>query len=198
MRKLILETQISLDGYVARNNGSTDWMIWNWGAPWTWDPALREYHTDLTKSIDCILLSKQMAAEGFNDHWQNVTEDIKDPRYEFACHVIKTKKIVFSKTLTKSTPIPDGWNNTDIAAGDFSKFINKLKAKSGKNIIVYGGASFVSSLIRSKLIDEFHFVVNPVLLGEGLSIFKEVGEQKLKLIRSQMFGDGIVVLHYKV
>ena len=119
MRKLILEIQTSIDGFIARKNGTTDWMIWDWGPNWGWDKALQQYHTDLTKSADCILLSKQMAQEGFKAHWKQVAENPDDSRYEFAKHITDTYKIVFSSTLKKSTAIPGGWENTDIAEGNY-------------------------------------------------------------------------------
>jgi len=196
MRKLKLEIQTSIDGFIADANGNTDWMIWNWGPDWAWDKALQQFHTDLTKSADCILISKQMAEEGFKGHWQQVCEAPNDPRHEFAKHITDTYKIVFSKTLKKSIPIPGGWENTDISKTDV-EFINKLKSQEGKDILVYGGATLVSSLIKAGLIDEFHLIVNPSVLGTGLSIFKELdGRQTMKLLRVQSFDCGIVVLSY--
>ncbi|MGA9153554.1 MAG: dihydrofolate reductase family protein [Candidatus Nitrosopolaris sp.] len=64
------------------------------------------------------------------------------------------------------------WPNTDIATGDLTDEITKLKSQDGKDIIVYGGASFDSSLIRTGLIDEFHLFINPVAIGNGMTIFK--------------------------
>src|ERR1044071_3416856 len=86
MNKLILETQISIDGYIADENGGTDWMIWNWG-PWNWDKDLQTYHTNLNKSVSNILISSQMAQEGFNAHWQQVAQDTTDTRFDFASHI---------------------------------------------------------------------------------------------------------------
>src|SRR5437870_3011500 len=102
MRKLKLEVQMSVDGFIADSTGGTDWMIWNWGSPWSWDADLQNYHTQLTKSAGCILLSRQMAEEGFNAHWQKASENLEDPRYEFAKHITETPKVVFTKTLNKS------------------------------------------------------------------------------------------------
>ncbi len=199
MRKLILQVQMSIDGFIAETNGNTDWMLWNWGPDWQWDDELQKYHTDLTKSVDCIFLSRQMAEEGFIAHWANAAENRKAPQYEFAKHITDTHKIVFTKTLDKSVPIPGGWDNTDIAEGDFVNAINKLKKKKGKNIIVYGGATFVSSLIRAKLIDEFHLFINPVAIGSGLPIFNDLaGKQNMTLARSSAFDCGMVLLHYKL
>jgi dihydrofolate reductase len=198
MKKLILEVQMSIDGFIAEVNGNTDWMLWNWGPDWQWDNELQKYHTDLTKSVDCIFLSRQMAEEGFIAHWAKASQDPKDPRFEFAKHITDTHKIVFTKTIDKSVSIPGGWDNTDIAKGDFVDAINKLKKKKGKDIIVYGGATFVSSLIRAKLVDEFHLLINPVAIGEGLPIFRDLtSRQNLTMVKSKGFDCGMVLLNYK-
>jgi dihydrofolate reductase len=198
MRRLILETQVSIDGFIAGINGNTDWMIWNWSPDWTWDAELQSYHTQLTKSADCILLSRQMAEEGFNAHWQKVTENPLDARFSFAKHITDTRKIVFSETINRSTQIPGGWHKTEIANGNFIDAVKQLKNQDGKDIIVYGGSTFVASLIRAGLIDEFHLLVNPVALGQGLPIFNTLdNKQDMKLIKANSYKCGIVLLHYK-
>jgi dihydrofolate reductase len=198
MRKLKLETQVSIDGFIAGINGNTDWMIWNWGPDWTWDEELQRYHTELTKSADCILLSRQMAEEGFNAHWQKVTEAPLDTRFDFAKHITDTRKIVFSRTIDRSTQIPGGWHNTEIANGNFIDVVKQLKNQDGKDIIVYGGSTFVATLIKAGLIDEFHLLVNPVALGQGLPIFNTIdNKQNMELIKAKSYKCGIVSLHYK-
>src|SRR5688572_27155856 len=127
MRKIVLEVQVSIDGYIAETNGNTDWMLWNWGPDWKWDKELQQHHNDLTESADCILISRQMAEEGFNAHWAKASEVTTDPRYSFAKHITDTPKIVFSKTLDKAVPIPGGWRNTTIATEDFVAKLNQLK-----------------------------------------------------------------------
>jgi dihydrofolate reductase len=107
--------------------------------------------------------------------------------------MIETPKVVFTRTLKKSQ-----WANTDIATGDLTDEVIKLKNQKGKDIIVYGGASFDSSLIRTGLIDEFHLFINPVAIGNGMTIFKDLTKaQKFKLVRSMAFDCGIVLLHYE-
>jgi len=198
MGKLILEIQTSLDGFMATKDGNTNWMLWNWGPEWIWDIELQEYHNALTLSTDCILISRHMAEEGFIAHWQSVAMNSNSPQYTFARHITDTPKVVFSKTLDKSKPIPGGWDNTDIVAGDFVNAINKLKQHYPNNILVYGGATFVSSLIKADLIDEFHILVNPVVIGSGLAIFNTLDHiQNMTLIKSKSFSCGIVLLHYK-
>ena len=198
MGKLILEIQTSLDGFMASTDGNTNWMLWNWGPEWIWDIELQEYHNALTLSTDCILISRHMAEEGFIAHWQSVAMNSNSPQYTFARHITDTPKVVFSKTLDKTKPIPGGWDNTDIVAGDFVNAINKLKQHYPNNILVYGGASFVSSLIKADLIDEFHILVNPVVIGSGLAIFNTLDHiQNMTLIKSKSFSCGIVLLQYK-
>jgi dihydrofolate reductase len=107
--------------------------------------------------------------------------------------MIETPKVVFTKTLKKSQ-----WANTDIATGDLTDEITKLKNQKGTDIIVYGGASFDSSLIRAGLIDEFHLLINPVAIGKGMTIFKDLNKiQKFNLIKSIAFDCGIIGLHYE-
>jgi dihydrofolate reductase len=193
MRKLKLEIQLSVDGFAADKQGGMDWAIWPYtGSDWLWDKALQRYHNDLTTSSDCILLSRTMAG-GFHDHWEEVAKNVNDPQYAFAKPITEMRKVVFSRTLTKSV-----WKNTVLAEGDYVEVINKLKKEPGKDIIVYGGATFVSSLIQAGLIDEFHLLINPTAIGSGLPIFHTLNEkQGLQLVKAIGFDCGVTVLYYK-
>jgi dihydrofolate reductase len=186
LRKLKLQVQMSTDGYIAGPNGEMDWLVWNW------DDKLKEYVNELTESVDSILLGRKMT-EGFISYWSDVMAKPDHHDYAFAKKMIETPKVVFTKTLNKSK-----WVNTDIATGDLTDEINKLKRQEGKDIIVYGGASFDSSLIKAGLIDEFHLFVNPAAIGNGMTIFKDLNEmQKFTLVKSIAFDCGIVLLHYE-
>jgi dihydrofolate reductase len=185
MRKLKLQVQLSVDGYVAGPNGELDWVMRDW------DNELKNYVNELTDSVDTILLGRKMT-DGFVSYWTNVTTNPDDPEYAFAKKMIETPKVVFTRTLNKSK-----WENTRIATGDLTDEVNRLKSQGGKDIIVYGGASFVTSLIRAGLIDEYHLFVNPTLLGHGMTIFKDLDERRnLAFVKSVAFPCGIVVLHY--
>ena len=81
--------------------------------------------------------------DGFISYWSDLMTKPGDPSYAFAKKMIETPKVVFTKTLKKSQ-----WINTNIATGDLADEIRKLKNQNGKDIIVYGGASFDSSLIK--------------------------------------------------
>jgi dihydrofolate reductase len=116
-----------------------------------------------------------------------------DPWYAFAKKMIEIPKVVFTKTLNKSK-----WINTDIATGNLTDEIIKLKSRDGKDMVVYGGASFDSSLIKLGLIDEFLLFINPVAIGNGMTIFKDLNEiQKFNMVESIPFDSGEVLLHYE-
>lgn len=184
MRKVKLQMQMSIDGYVARPNGESDWMTWN---P---DDQLLQFINSMIDSSDTILLGRKMT-DDFVSHWENVVSN--NPDHLFAKKMVDTPKVVFTKTLDKST-----WNNTTLAKGNLADEIANLKKQKGKDIIVYGGAGFVSSLIKEGLIDEYHLIVNPVAIGNGLTIFKALDRmQKFSPIQSKLYPGGKIVLSYK-
>ncbi len=192
MRKLILQVQISIDGFIAGTDGSTDWLVWDWGDEWIWDEELKKDFNNTIESIDCVLLSRKMAEGGFFAHWAKAAENPGDPRFAYARKLNDTRKVVFTKTLRESE-----WHKTDLANGALVDEVGKLKVQDGKDIIVYGGATFVSSLIRAGLIDEYQLFVNPTALGAGMTIFKEHdGKQNMTLMNSKSYDCGIVVLRY--
>ena len=131
--------------------------------------------------------------DGFIPYWTEVMNKPDDLWNAFAKKMVEIPKVVFTKTLYKSE-----WANTDIATGDLKDEITKLKNLDGGDIIVYGGASFDSSLIKEKLIDEFYLFVNPIIIGKGKTIFKSLEIQRLMLIESKVFDCGLVLLHYEI
>lgn len=177
---------MTLDGFVAGPNGEGDWMVFEW------DEKSSNRVNELTDSSDTILLGRKMTDE-FINYWTSVLDDPENIEYPFARKMIDIPKVVFSKTVKESK-----WINTTVANGDIVEEIENLKKKDGKDILVYGGAGFVSSLIKNNLIDEYHFFVNPVAIGKGMSIFEDSEERlKLRLIKSESFSSGEVELCYE-
>ena len=184
MRKLKLSMQMTINGYVGQPNGEMDWMTWN---P---DDEFLEFINSHFASSDTILLGRKMA-DGFIKHWESAVD--KNPDTPFAKKIVDIPKVVFTKTLDKST-----WNNTTLAKGNLAEEIANLKKQNGKDIIVVGGAGFVSSLIKEGLIDEYHFIVNPTAIGNGLTIFNSLDRmQKFTPIQSKLYSGGKTVLSYK-
>ena len=188
MRKLKLQVQISVDGYVGGPNGELDWMTWNM------DEKLQAYINNLTDSSSTIFLGRKMA-DGFIRHWTNMLSRPKDETYSFARKMIDTPKVVFTRTLDKSDAMVMRWYNTTLAKGDLEEEVNAAKSQDGNDIIVYGGANFVSNLTAANLIDELHLFVNPTAIGDGLKIFTQ--RTKLQLERSTLYECGINVSLYK-
>jgi dihydrofolate reductase len=192
MRKLKLEMQVSVDGFTAGADGDTRWMVWNWTENWPWNDRLRTYHNDLTLSSDCTLLSRKMAEEGFCDHWERVSQVTSNPPSVFAKHIVDTRKVVCTTTLTASR-----WKNTELVTGGLVDEVTRLQAEKGKDILAYGGPTFASSLLSAGLIAKFHFFVNPSALGQGKSLFQEVDHHvRRRLVRAPLFDCGVVVLEY--
>ncbi|HEY8399007.1 MAG TPA: dihydrofolate reductase family protein [Flavihumibacter sp.] len=186
MRKLKLQVQISVDGYIAGPNGELDWVTYNWS------DDIKNYVDTITKPVDTILLGKNLAA-GFIPYWAGVAKDRSNPEQEAGIFYTQTPKIVFSKSLTKSE-----WEHTEIESGNYVERILALKNQPKGDLIAYGGGKFVSSLIKEKLVDELHLFINPAILGKGMPIFQDIATtQHLGFVSSQQFQCGIIVTVYK-
>lgn len=185
MRKLKLQVQISVDGYVGGPNGELDWMIMEAG-----EDRIK-FVNELTDSSDTILLGRKMTP-GFTGYWESIQPE--SPEYDFARKMVNYPKVVFSHTLDEVNG-----KNVRLAKNELDDEIAKLKNQEGKDIIVYGGAEFVSNLIAGGHIDEFNFFINPVLINKGLRIFDLIGErQKLICKGATTFDDGVVVVRYEL
>ena len=182
MRKLKLQMQISVDGFVAGPEGQLDWMTWEM------DEKLISFINHLTDTSDTILLGRKMTA-GFVKYWEGVIAQPKSPEYEFGKKMVSMPKVVFSKTVTRV----EG-QNVRVEGGPIVEAVNRLKGQAGKDLIVYGGAGFVSSLMENTLIDELNLFVNPVAIGKGMRIF--AARTPLKLTASTAYASGIVVNTY--
>lgn len=181
MSRLKLQMQVSVDGFDA--NGPNEDVDWN---------EIRAYSRDLLDSSDTIVLGRKTAVE-FIPYWDSAAANPDNEWHDVAQRIAAARKVVFSKTLDGSD-----WNNTDVENGDMAEAIKRLKNGNKKDIVVYGGTSFVSSLIREELIDEFHLFVNPVALGTGNPIFAELrSAQKFRLVKSIAYDCGLVLLNYE-
>ena len=184
MRKLKLQMQMTINGFVAQPNGKSDWMTWN---P---DDELIAFMSSLLDTSDTLLLGRK-TGESIINFWENTASE--NPAHPFAQKIADISKVVFTKTLNEST-----WNHTTLAKGDLAEEITNLKKQKGKDILVFGGAGFVSSLIKKGLIDEYHLIVNPTAMGSGMTIFNSLDSlQKFTPIESKLYPGGKTVLSYK-
>lgn len=194
MRKLKLQMQITVDGYVAGPNGELDWRTWDW------DDKLKAFAYPLRDTSDTILLGRKQA-EVFIPHFEETVNNFqgknsdatKDETFIYANRMVTMPKIVFTKTMKSFKG-----KNVSVENGDLVTAINNLKRKEGKDMIVYGGVEFVSSLVKEGLIDEFNFFVNPVLINKGLRIFDTLPHpQALSLVSAAAYACGISVLVFR-
>ncbi|MGN8069006.1 dihydrofolate reductase family protein [Mucilaginibacter sp. SG564] len=185
MRKLKLQVQMTIDGFVAGPNGELDWM---W-IPGDQDETGFNKAIELADSCDTILLGRKMTRD-FIDHWENgLVVDGVSPHQSLAQRMVSMRKIVFSRTQTTIKG-----KNVEVENGDLATAVQALKKQPGKDIIVYGGADFASSLISHNLIDEYYIIRNPVAIGTGLSIFKD--KKVLRLESSTAFKNGKILQKY--
>lgn len=182
MRKAIFAINITADGYCSHTDGIAD-------------EELHKYFTALLRNGDTILYGRK-TYELMVPYWPDVAKSqSEDPATnEFARVFDSLDKIVFSNTL-KSV---DG-NNAKISRTTVEEEVRKLRQQPGKDIFV-GSLSIASQLSRSGLIDEYYFVVHPVVAGKGPRLFEGVTLQErllLKLIDTKTLRSGVIALHYK-
>ena len=195
MRKLIAALNTSLDGFIEGPNGEQDWVkhedehVWN-------------TMNEMLDSVDTYVLGRVMYPE-YEQYWTAVLANPTSvtpltgrapSKHEinFARRASKTPHVVVSKTLDEVA-----WENTRIVR-DIDE-IRKLKQQSGKDIYVVGGATLVSSLMNAGLVDELRLLVNPIVLGRGKSLFKDVtAPHKLELVRAKPLKSGQVSMTYSV
>lgn len=184
MRKLKLQVQQTIDGFVAGPQGQLDWMT-N-----VMEKNLEKFVNELTDSVDTIIMGRKMSRE-FLDYWEGVVHNKPgDPEFEFAKKMVDKPKIIFSKTVSSIKG-----ENVSVENGDMVEAVKKLKTQPGKDIIVYGGATFVSALIENDLIDDYYLCLNPVALGEGMRIFN--AKKPMELVASTAFAESTVVNHFR-
>ncbi|HMF71896.1 MAG TPA: dihydrofolate reductase family protein [Flavitalea sp.] len=171
MRKLKVQMNIALDN--------------------KWDSGMSKFSIENLKKVDCILHGRK-TAEGFIPYWAEVATNPDESEYELGRLLTGIPNAVFSNTVQDSE-----WENATIINGEIKEGIEDLKSKEGGDIIVYGGESFVSSLIQHDLIDELYLLVNPVAIGNGQQTFNPLkSDLHLTLERSEPFACGVVLLYY--
>src|SRR5512133_1167055 len=123
MRKLKLQVQMTVDGFIAGPNDEMDWLVRDW------DDQINEYVKELTEPIDCIVLGRRLA-QGFIPHWAGVAANPKAPDHAAGIKFSGTPKVVFTSTREKSE-----WENSVLDKGDLTEEITKLKSQKGGDMI---------------------------------------------------------------
>jgi dihydrofolate reductase len=185
MRKLIFFMHTSLDSFVAGPNGEMNFITVN--------ETMFDFVATMTAEADTALYGR-VTYEMMQSYWPTAGEKPNASKHdiEHSNWYNKVSKIVLSKTLDET-----GLHNTKVIGDALSENINKLKNQEGKNILIFGSPSASQSLLNEGLIDEFWLFVNPIILGKGMPLFKDItGTTKLNLIESKTFPGGVIALHY--
>lgn len=185
MRKIVFLVHISLDGFVAGPNGEMDWI----SAP----QELFDWGSTLTNQADTALYGRTTYWM-MQNYWPTagVKPNASKHDKEHAEWYNRVTKVVVSKTMKD-----EGTEKTIIIRDNLTENIRKIKNQHGKNIQIYGSASVIQELMKEGLIDEFYLSVNPIILGKGKPLFKDVPARiKLNLLETKIFPQGVILLHY--
>jgi dihydrofolate reductase len=182
MSRIILFNMMTLDGFFEGKNKEIDWHMV--------DSGFNEFAIAQLEIADALVFGR-VTYELMANYWPTEMAMKNDP--EVAEKMNAISKIVFSKTLREAN-----WVNTKLIKNNVEQVIGDLKRDSKKNILIFGSADLAATLRQAGLIDEYRVMVNPVLLGEGVSLFKQAKErQLLKLIQTKVFNSGNVLLCYE-
>jgi dihydrofolate reductase len=158
-----------------------------WTMPY-WDDAIGVQFTQMMSESDALLYGRK-TWQIHGGAWEPMAAG--DP---FADVMNAMPKYVVSDTLTDPSP----WRNSTIINGDTMEEVRKLKAQPGKNILMDGSSVLIHSLAQNDLIDEYHLLVYPVVLGGGKRVFADGVPLNLRLIEARPLPSGVVLTHYAV
>lgn len=180
MGKLVAYVMVTLDGYYEGPGGNIDWH--------TTDEEFAEYGMDMLNNASALIFGR-MTYELMASYWPTEQAIADDPATSGKMNEVP--KLVFSTTL-ESTPWGE-WNNASLVEGDTTETVTRLKAEADKDLVILGSGTLVSSFTNLGLIDEYRILVNPIILGEGTPLFREVtASVPLVLDSTKIFQSGLV------
>ncbi|NOT82429.1 MAG: dihydrofolate reductase [Gallionella sp.] len=190
MRKIVSFAHVSLDGFVASTDEGMHSLGWI-----SITEDLFEYVEQRIQQTDTALYGR-VTYQMMEAYWPTAADkpnptshDIEHSRW-----YKNARKIVLSKTLQEKNHA-----NTKIISSNLSDEITKLKQGAGSEILLFGSPSATHALMEENLIDEYWLFVNPILLGRGIPLFKNIKDRTaLTLVKSKIFASGVVCLHYEL
>ncbi len=184
MRKLLVFNQLSLDGYFTDRNGDISWA--HRGSD---DPEWNAFVAENAKGGGELLFGR-ITYDLMKSYWPTPIALKNDP--VVAERMNNLPKVVFSRTLDEAS-----WNNTTLVKGDLPAEIRRMKKEPGQDMVIMGSGSIVSQLAPEGLIDEYQFVIVPVVLGKGRTMFDGIKEKlSLRPTKTRTFGNGNIFLCY--
>ncbi len=172
-RRVVLYIAASLDGYIAKPNDDLSFlaMVEHEGEDYG--------YSDFMKTVDTVIMGRKTY------DWV-MTRVPKFPHADLCTYII-----------TRTARVAEG--NIKFYSGSLKESVVRLKAEKGKNFSIDGGAEIVHELLKEQLIEEFSISIIPVILGEGIRLYRDGSpEHKLNLIDSKHFNSGLTQLHYQL
>lgn len=175
----------SLDGFVAGSKGELNWVTVN--------DEIFDFVSTMTDKADTALYGR-VTYQMMEAYWPGAGEQPNASKHdkEHSVWYKNVSKVVLSKTISET-----GSENTTVIRDNLTENIIRLKQQPGKNILIFGSPRASHSLLELGLIDEYWIFLNPVLLGQGIPLFKNIKERtKLRLLENKPFTSGVIALHY--
>ncbi len=192
MRKIIVSEFVSLDGVMQAPGGKdedTDGGFSEGGWTWPyWDDEIGAHFAQLLSECDAFLLGRKTWLT-HGGAFEPLPDD--DPMMG---PMNRMPKYVVSTTLESA----DAWRNSTLISGDVVEEVRRLKEQPGKNIAIDGSSVLIHTLAQHGLIDEYHLLVYPVVLGGGKKVFPEGDRINLKLVEAKPLGSGVILTRYEV
>lgn len=182
MRRVIFFMLTSVNGFYERAPWGLDWHH-------AGDPEFNAFAIAQLDAADLMLFGRK-TYEGMASYWSTDEAITEDP--EVSSRMNAMPKIVFSRTLGEAA-----WQNTRLVRGDPAAEVTRLKAMTGRDIIVMGSGDLATSLAAQGVIDELRILVNPIALPEGKPIFAGLKKDlPLRLVSARAFASGNILLSY--
>lgn len=185
MRKVVMFNFVSMDGYFAGVDGDI-----------TWHPVDKEFDSfagEFITQFDAALFGR-ITYDLFADYWPTAVDD---PNTSPEDRAIAKALNDMTKIVVSSTEPKTGWQGTEWWPDITAQKVTELKQQDGKNIVIYGSGTIVKQLTDIGVIDEYHVIVGPLVLGAGKLLFEGVQPRQLELMNTKTFASGNVLLSYR-
>jgi dihydrofolate reductase len=198
VRKILVFNRITIDGMFAGPDGDIDWFV-----P---DPEIDQevFGKQQIGAPDTVLFGKT-TYEMFESYWPKVAQGAANLEYspEGEEALIAEREIAelltrMTKIVVSHEPRTFTWENSTAFEGELIDEVKKLKTGEGGDIIIFGSGTIVQQLQDANLIDDYWFILTPVVLGRGKPQFKDVKQFNAELVSSKAFNSGNILLHYTV
>jgi dihydrofolate reductase len=185
MRNVIVSLFVSLDGVMEDPGGAEKSEYGGWTWPYHNDEIGKFKFEELFAS-DALVLGR-VTYEGFAAAWPSRTDEAG-----FAQRMNSIPKYVASTTLKEA-----GWNNSTLINADVEGEVSRLKQQPGQDILIFGSGAVIRTLMKHDLVDEYRFLIYPIVVGIGKRVFGPENHRALKLLETRSFKTGVVLVRYK-